>query len=32
MSKVAESICGDMGPDSVIDAEFCLLLNSDLGF
>lgn len=32
MGKVAESIHGDMGPDSVIDAVFCLLLNSDLRF
>lgn len=32
MGKVAESIRGDMGPDSVVAAEFCLLLNSDLRF
>lgn len=32
MGKVAESIHGDMGPDSVIDVEFFLLLNGDLRF
>lgn len=32
MDKVAESIRGDMAPNSVFATEFCLLLNSDLRF